>query len=126
MLQVSISRVGDCDRLTALVIPEVAGVLEMYFISVHFGIETIIFFQYAGKPTGPRVDTTPVRYALICIDFGNNFIKVPLAKGFDRYTLSKGRYNLFRFMHMYGSIPEADPIVELLLLYRESRSFSCR
>lgn len=72
----------------------------MHFIGVHFGIETIVFFQYAGKPTGPRIDTAPIRYALICIDFRNNFIKVPLAEGFNRYTLLGSRYNLLGLMHV--------------------------
>lgn len=58
------------------------------FVSVHFGIETIVLLKYASQPASSCVYGTPIGNTLDRIDIIKDVIKLPFPKGLYGYTLS--------------------------------------
>ena len=80
------NRIFD-ESLTSLVIPELNRFLELQFICIHLGIETVLLFEYASQATSPGVDCAPMRHCLHRVDLRKNVFQMALAERLDGNTL---------------------------------------
>jgi hypothetical protein len=81
------------ERLTALIISEIADVINLPFVCVHFGIETIVFLEDARQSPSSGVDTTPVGDAFGCINFRHDILQMSFAKRLNGHTLLAGQFS---------------------------------
>ena len=75
------------NRLTSLVFFELNIVLEIQFISIHFGIKTVVFLKNTGQTPSPGVYRTPMSNCFHGINLRQHVVYVTLPKALDRHAL---------------------------------------
>lgn len=66
--------------LTPLIFPKVNVLFEIQFIGIHFGVEAIVFFQYARQASNPGINGTPMGNSLASIHLRYDIFQVSFAK----------------------------------------------
>jgi hypothetical protein len=70
-----------------VVFSEIYFLFQVQFVSIHFCIEAVVFFEDTCQRAYPSVDTAPMSYTLTSIELRHNVFQMLLPKRLDRSAL---------------------------------------
>ena len=92
---------------TSLIFPEINFLVDLGFVSIHFGIEAVYLFEHYSQLSCLGVDLTPICDALHCIYFWDDILHMSFAVGSYWNTLNDIRVRTIYLCER--SLPSADP-----------------